>query len=42
MTTTESSSTKAKEENARLKQELKWTMSDFAKEKKELEVAYQQ
>ena len=42
MATTESSKAKVKEKCARLKQELERTMSDFAKEKKELETAYQQ
>ena len=42
MATTESSKAKVKEKCARLKQELERTMSDFAKEKKELETEYQQ
>ena len=41
MATIESSKVKAKEESAWLKQELEWTVSGFAKEKKELETAYQ-
>ncbi|WJZ84559.1 hypothetical protein VitviT2T_004159 [Vitis vinifera] len=42
MATTESSKAKAKEEGARLKWELEWTVFNFTKEKKKLEAAYQQ
>lgn len=42
MVVLESSKARTKEESARLKLKLKQTMSNFAKEKKELEVAYQQ
>ena len=42
MATTESSKAKVKEEGARLKRELKWTMFGFSKENKELEATYQQ
>ena len=42
MATIESSKVKAKEEDARLKWELERIVSSFAKEKKELEAAYQQ
>ena len=42
MITIESSKVKAEKEVAQLKQELERTMSGFAKEKKELELTYQQ
>ena len=41
MATIESSKAKAKEESAWLMQELERTVFGFAKEKKELEAAYQ-